>query len=81
MFSWYQRSALIVGKLRQSDMLPMSGCPASSSANNPSQKRMVSSSLASSMPAARQVSSVASTMNVEMPFRSSASLLPSSTYW
>ena len=62
-----QRAFAIVGNRRHSDLLHISGCPSSSSSKSRARKRAVSSSLAASIPALRQVSSVASAMKVDFP--------------
>ena len=66
-----------VGKPRQIDRFRISRCDPSSSAKTSSRKRAVSRSEAVSMPAARQVASVASTMKVEIASGAGAAL----RYW
>ncbi len=64
MFRWCQCSLKTMGKLRQMERLESSLCPSSSSAKSASQYATVSSSVAVSMPALRQVSSWHSTIQV-----------------
>ena len=66
-FSWCHFSFRMVGKLRQTERLEISRCPANSSRQSRSQKAIVPASSARSIPAERHVSSRASTMNVERP--------------
>jgi hypothetical protein len=61
---WCQLWQRTVTKLIHSDRLDSSLCPPSSGANSSWQAAMLSSSPAWSSPAARQVASVHSTMNV-----------------